>query len=430
VSIQGHSPNYSGNVEIDTSTVWIRHEDSLGTGRVTIRPAGTLMLAPIQGNFDNARLDLPNDVHLAGGELSGVSSVFRPQRLLGDLYVSGNSWIGTLEVVGDVHLADGSRLTTAEYHDTSLFGDILVGGTAEIHLGRDRIRSSALEANRAVVRLGGRIVSDARTSVLKIENAGLDDLVTVSSFHVNAGQSLKILHGGVAAPLEISGGSLSGAGTLLNSIVVGSGGSLSPGGSPGLLTVDGDASIRPGGSLAIELAGSERGTQYDALAVGDNVVLEGALLDVTLLGGFMPALDQRFDVLDFGSLNGVFSQLNLPALASGLKWDASELYMNGTLKIMAGLHGDFDQNGAVDAADYVVWRNSFGTTYTQNDYDLWRAHFGQEASSTLAMNVAVPEPFSQMMLLVGVAIMACCRRTACGAGSCRWSSQRRGGLSS
>ena len=30
--------------------------------------------------------------------------------------------------------------------------------------------------------------------------------------------------------------------------------------------------------------------------------------------------------------------------------------------------GDFNTDGTVDAADYVVWRNGLGTTYAQNDY--------------------------------------------------------------
>src|SRR5262245_24788108 len=36
--------------------------------------------------------------------------------------------------------------------------------------------------------------------------------------------------------------------------------------------------------------------------------------------------------------------------------------------------GDFNGNGTVDAADYVVWRKTGGT---QADYTTWRTHFGQ-----------------------------------------------------
>ena len=52
--------------------------------------------------------------------------------------------------------------------------------------------------------------------------------------------------------------------------------------------------------------------------------------------------------------------------------------------VMPAAAGDYSQNGNVDAADYVVWRKGLGTTYTQNDYDTWRAHFGQTAGSGAA----------------------------------------------
>jgi hypothetical protein len=56
-----------------------------------------------------------------------------------------------------------------------------------------------------------------------------------------------------------------------------------------------------------------------------------------------------------------------------------------------GLTGDYNLNGVVDAADYVVWRNTLGTTgplyagadssgngiVDQADYLIWRANFGK-----------------------------------------------------
>jgi probable HAF family extracellular repeat protein len=60
------------------------------------------------------------------------------------------------------------------------------------------------------------------------------------------------------------------------------------------------------------------------------------------------------------------------------------------------LPGDFNNDGSVDAADYVVWRKGLGTTYTQGDYDLWRAHFGRapteawSAGSGAALPSAAP----------------------------------------
>ena len=71
--------------------------------------------------------------------------------------------------------------------------------------------------------------------------------------------------------------------------------------------------------------------------------------------------------------------------------------------------GDYDGNGVVDAADYVVWRKGLGTIYTQNDYSVWRTHFGQTVGSGAMANAAVPEP-ATLILLIVLADGCCLRR--------------------
>jgi hypothetical protein len=71
----------------------------------------------------------------------------------------------------------------------------------------------------------------------------------------------------------------------------------------------------------------------------------------------------------------------------------------------AGPPGDFNHNGVVDAADYVVWRKSVGTTYTPSDYEVWRSHFGQTAGSGAGADFAnadIPEPATLLMLISGI----------------------------
>lgn len=65
--------------------------------------------------------------------------------------------------------------------------------------------------------------------------------------------------------------------------------------------------------------------------------------------------------------------------------------------------GDYNGNGSVDAADYVVWRNGDSPDDTQAGYDLWKANFGKPGSGAGASVGAVPEPASLMLLLVGLA---------------------------
>jgi hypothetical protein len=80
-----------------------------------------------------------------------------------------------------------------------------------------------------------------------------------------------------------------------------------------------------------------------------------------------------------------------------------------------GVPGDYNSNGVVDAADYVVWRNNLGTNFalpnevsgvtpgsvTSQDYDAWRARFGRTSGAGAGAFVAnaVPEPSAVALLL-------------------------------
>ena len=86
----------------------------------------------------------------------------------------------------------------------------------------------------------------------------------------------------------------------------------------------------------------------------------------------------------------------------------------------AALAGDFNGNGIVDGADYVVWREGLGTTYTQTDYDLWRSQFGQTPASLGAGigsafdgNVTVPEPAGATFGLLAALGAGCSLRFRC-----------------
>ncbi len=86
-------------------------------------------------------------------------------------------------------------------------------------------------------------------------------------------------------------------------------------------------------------------------------------------------------------------------------------YINGFQIIgseFAKLDGDYNGNGVVDAADYVAWRHGLGTTYTQADYGVWRAHFGQTAGSGAGAiaHADVPEPTVMLQIVVLAAITA------------------------
>jgi hypothetical protein len=61
--------------------------------------------------------------------------------------------------------------------------------------------------------------------------------------------------------------------------------------------------------------------------------------------------------------------------------------------------GDYNGDGVIDAADYVVLRKGLGTIYTQADYDVWHSRFGQTAGSGGGERRSVPEPASAWLIL-------------------------------
>lgn len=84
-----------------------------------------------------------------------------------------------------------------------------------------------------------------------------------------------------------------------------------------------------------------------------------------------------------------------------------------------GVPGDYNGNGVVDAADYVLWRNGgplkneVDTPGTVNaaDYTAWRARFGNTAGSGASYSIsAIPEASSFVLALLGLIAAPWCSR--------------------
>ena len=71
------------------------------------------------------------------------------------------------------------------------------------------------------------------------------------------------------------------------------------------------------------------------------------------------------------------------------------------------LPGDYNLDGKVDAADYVVWRKGVGVEPTETNYEIWLANFGQSNGSGAGFNAnaVVPEPATAAILMTSILAM-------------------------
>jgi autotransporter-associated beta strand protein len=202
---------------------------------------------------------------------------------------------------------------------------------------------------------------------------------------------------------RLAAGPASVTGELTN-IVSGSGGLIKS--SPGPLILSnannsytGDTSIVGGGGM---------------LSITNPFLADGA--DVLLVTG--TTLNLNFvgtDVIDSFFIDGVSQAVGAWGATGNLAADFQTDLITGngllgvTTLVVPGVPGDYNDDGSVDAADYVIWRKNEGTTNTlPNDngiggtigtahYDLWVANFGNPPGSGSGALAAVPEPSASLL---------------------------------
>lgn len=212
--------------------------------------------------------------------------------------------------------------------------------------------------------------------------------------------------------LNLAGKTLntSGAGVVsINNAVVGSGtivnaGVLGTGGTTAMV-----GNLTSTGTLAIDIGGTGA-NRFDAWSITGNATVSG-VLSVDAVDGFTPTGGQTFTVLTATNVNAAGLTLGGP--------DASlfNLITNSNSLVLqaiggGGVAGDYNGNGVVDAADYVVWRNGGSPDSSQAGYALWRTNFGRTSGGgSIASAGAVPEPASVLLVsLAGFALAIAGRR--------------------
>jgi endonuclease I len=144
---------------------------------------------------------------------------------------------------------------------------------------------------------------------------------------------------------------------------------------------------------------------------------------LTIGGGLSHAFSAMLDTATAGIYSTTYSLLLSDENIAG-----AENNKPLTLTLMAtiaaaALTGDYNGDGIVDAADYTVWRDTFGTTVTAHsgadgdgdgmiddgDFQAWIDHFGQTlpgsgAGAFAGGSGAVPEPGGMFLFAIGAAL--------------------------
>ncbi len=208
-------------------------------------------------------------------------------RMLGSELEIGLRGSGELNVQGG-GLVGCARLVVGGY-DIAAAGEVLVDTGGEIKCLADMLVGAVnVGAGSVTVGPAGTLVVDG---VLTVGGTSEGQIaLTDATSRVSAG----IISG--ASTFVNNHGSIVGVGTLATSrLVIAPGGFVSPGLSPGTLTIDGDYEQQEGATLVIEVAGLAPG-QFDVLKVTGSATLAGKV-QMKFIDGYVPNPGDTIDCL-------------------------------------------------------------------------------------------------------------------------------------
>jgi len=154
-------------------------------------------------------------------------------------------------------------------------------------------------------------VPPVNDTILSIENHG--------TVNIPAGKVLTV-EGEGSFMVNTVDGTLQGKGDLNASVHLWSAnyGTLAPGTSAGILTINGDHTMDPSARLEIEIGGTGP-DMFDKLIINGQLNAGGEIY-ATLIDGYEPQIGHSFEIMTFASLTGFFGPVILPPLPDGMIW--------------------------------------------------------------------------------------------------------------
>jgi fibronectin-binding autotransporter adhesin len=221
--------------------------------------------------------------------------------------------------------------------------------------------------------------------------------------------------------VTVAGGTLGGAGVIAGPVTVEAGGKLAPGASAGPLST-GPVTMAANSIYEWQIGSSAA----DKVVVTGNLTLTtGWKLSLASDGGTKPAGGVEYDLFtytgDFTAGSTILAAITQPS-----DWPIATINQDttagaGRIYLKFGQPGDTNEDGVVDAADYITLKKNFGAgvgggvgvgnfdesgTVNWADLQILTTNFG--AGSTAP--ATTPEPCSAMLLVFGAAALLRRRR--------------------
>lgn len=328
---------------------------------------------------------------------------------------------GTWRLGLSEQLANGSKLEVA-------------GGTFDMQGFAERVATVKLDGGSIAGTAAATLIAEAydvRSGSLNVRAQGAANLTKAGTGTATLGgangysgtttvdEGVLVVngqHSGGSTYTVHDGATLGGTGSIDAPLVL-DGGTLAPGTSIGAFTVNNDVTFATGSRLKIELAGSAA----DKIVVQD---LELSAVEQLEISVSAPLSGDSWLIAQYsGARNGEFD-----AVTPGYFVDYA---VPGAVYLRLAVPGDYNADGAVDAADYTLWRNFFGQsganlpadgtgpasvpdgTVDMLDYALWKSHFGESVTAGSAARgpeTAVPEPMAGSSVVIALALGRCRRR--------------------
>ncbi len=370
--------SFSGGVNLTAGQLNINSATAIGTGafvfgvNTTIDNTSGAAVTLTTNNavtLNNFTFGGSNDLNFGTGAVSLTTNRVVTLNGVGRALTFG----GQLQNTNDVN---NPTLTVNGAGNTLVLGGLSLTPSATTH--------GVVFSGSGNLNITGAIVDGGTASTLRYTGSGTLTLGGTSSYTglTTVISGTVLVNGVINGGVNVAGGTLGGgqgtnAGTIGGAVTVGSGATLAPGLTTGILNT-GNLSLASGAAFKLELNGATAGSGYDRVGVTGAVSLDGDL-QLTLGVGFVPVNGETFTLLandgTADAINGIFASVNGAGFGAG---------------------------------------NTFTLTNNTGTYNFQLFYSGEggaiSGGNDLVLQAVVPEPGAVGLLTVGMGLLGLRRR--------------------